>query len=162
MASWKRTLLELLAGIILAGMVFELVGLVFVKDKMGHSVGMLFGVIIALAMAVHMAYSLNNALDWDEIYAKRSIMKSAGLRYAAVAIAMGLLAYTGIGNVVSCFAGVMSLKASAYLQPTLHRFCNKYILKIEEEGGCADGIIDADDEDIDDIEDLFSKWWEQR
>lgn len=155
MASWKRTLLELLAGIILSGTAFELIGLTFVKDQAGHSMGMLLGILIALAMAIHMAVSLNNALEWDEEHARRSIWKSYLLRYAAVAVAMGLVAYTGIGNVLSCFAGMMSLKASAYLQPYLHRFCNK-LLKIEEEGGCADGIIDADDDD--DIENFFSQW----
>ncbi len=147
MTSWKRTLLELLAGIVLWGMIFEIIGIIFVKDKLSHSIGMLLGVLIALAMAAHMAFSLNSALDWDEEHAKRSIWKSYMLRYTAVALCIGLIAYFGIGNVISCFFGIMTLKAAAYLQPYLHRFCNKYLLKIEEEGGCEDGIIDADDED---------------
>lgn len=156
MASWKRTLLELLAGIVLSGTAFCLIGLLFVKDKAGHTVGILLGIVIASAMAIHMAYSLDRALEWDEEHARSAIWKSYVLRYAAVAAAMGLVAYTGIGNVVSCFVGIMSLKAAAYMQPRLHKFCNK-LFKIEEEGGCADGIIDADD-DVDDIEDFFSKW----
>lgn len=156
MASWKRTLLELFAGIVLSGMVFEIIGIIFVKDRISHSVGMLLGVLIALAMAAHMAYSLNEALSWDEEHAKRSIWKSYLLRYTAVALCMGLIAYFGIGNVISCFAGIMTLKAAAYLQPYLHKFCNKYILKIEEEGGCEDGIMDADA----DAEDDSGDWTE--
>lgn len=156
MNSWKRTLLELLTGIVLSGIVFELVGLIFVKDKLAHSVGMLIGILIALAMATHMAFSLNSALDWDEEQAKRSIWKSYMLRYVSVAVCIGLIAYFGIGNVISCFFGIMTLKPAAYLQPHLHRFCNKYILKIEEEGGCVDGIIDADV----DAEDDFGDWTE--
>ena len=66
MASWKRTLLELLTGIVLSGIVFEVIGLIFVKDRLSHSIGMLLGILIALAMATHMAFSLNSALDWDE------------------------------------------------------------------------------------------------
>ena len=61
-----------------------------------------------------------------------------------------------IGNVISCFFGIMSLKAAAYLQPHLHRFNNKYILKIEEEGGCVDGIMDANG----DAEDDSGDWTE--
>ena len=76
MASWKRTLLELLTGIVLSGIVFEVIGLIFVKDRLSHSIGMLLGILIALAMATHMAFSLNSALDWDEEQAKRSIWKS--------------------------------------------------------------------------------------
>lgn len=154
MNSWKRTLLELLTGIVLTGVLFEVIGLIFVKDKLAHSIGMLIGILIALVMATHMAFSLNSALDWDEEQAKRSIWKSYMLRYVSVAICIGLIAYFRIGNVVSCFFGIMSLKAAAYLQPHLHRFNNKYILKIEEEGGCVDGIIDADDDDD------FSDWTE--
>ena len=155
MNSWKRTLIELLTGSVLAGIVFELIGLIFVQDKLSHSIGMLIGIFIALAMATHMAVSLNSALDWDEEHAKRSIWKSYMVRYISVAICIGLIAYFRIGNVISCFFGIMSLKASAYLQPYLHRFVNKYILKIEE-GGCVDGIIDVDD----DAEDDFSNWTE--
>ena len=156
MNSWKRTLLELLTGIVLSGVVFEIVGLLFVKDKLAHSIGMLLGILIALAMATHMAFSLNSALDWDEEQAKRAIWKSYLLRYLSVAICIGLIAYFGIGNVISCFLGIMTLKPAAYLQPYLHRFINKYILKIEEEGGYVDGIIDADG----DAEDDFSDWTE--
>lgn len=149
MDSWKKTLLELLGGIILTGILFECIGLIFVKDKLLHSVGMMIGILIALAMAVHMAYSLNEALNWDEEQAKRSMWKSYLLRYTAVAVCMGLVAYFGIGNIISCFCGIMTLKAAAYLQPYLHKFCNKYILKIEEEGGCVDGIMDANDAEDD-------------
>ena len=156
MNSWKRTLAELLTGIVLSGILFELFGLIFVKDKISHSLGMLIGILIALGMATHMAYSLNNALDWDEEHAKRAIWKSYMLRYASVAVCMGRVAYFRIGDIISCFIGIMSLKAAAYLQPYLHKFCNKYILKIEEEGGCVDGIMDADG----DAEDDLSDWTE--
>ena len=156
MNSWKRTLAELLTGIVLSGILFELIGLIFVKDKISHSLGMLIGILIALGMATHMAYSLNNALDWDEEHAKRAIWKSYMLRYASVAVCMGLVAYFRIGDIISCFIGIMSLKAAAYLQPYLQKFCNKYILKIEEEGGCVDGIMDVDG----DAEDDLSDWTE--
>lgn len=153
MTGWKRTLTELLAGIVLSGIVFEVIGLIFVKDKLSHFIGMLIGIFIALAMATHMAFSLNDALDWDEENAKKAIWKSYLIRYIAVAVCMGLVAYFKIGDIISCFCGIMSLKAAAYLQPYLHRFVNKYILKIKEEGGCVDGIIDADDGTEDDLGD---------
>ena len=156
MTGWKRTLTELLAGIVLSGIVFEVIGLIFVKDKLSHSIGMVIGIFIALAMATHMAFSLNSALDWDEENAKKAIWKSYLFRYIAVAICIGLIAYFKIGNVISCFFGIMTLKSAAYLQPHLHKFVNKYLLKIEEEGGCVDGIIDADG----DVEDDFGDWTE--
>ena len=163
MSSWKRTLTELLAGIVLAGIVFEIIGLIFVKDRLSHSIGMLIGVVMALAMATHMAFSLSNALDWDEEHAKSSMWKSNLLRYVLVVVCFLLSAYFRIGNMVSCFFGIMTLKMSAYLQPYLHRLCNKYILKIEEEGGCVDGIMDANVDAEDDFGDgaecrLYDSW----
>ena len=153
MSSWKRTLTELLAGIVLAGIVFEFIGLIFVKDRLSHSIGMLIGVVMALAMATHMAFSLSNALDWDEEHAKSSLWKSNILRYVLVVVCFMLSAYFRIGNMISCFFGIMTLKMAAYLQPYLHRLCNKYILKIEEEGGCVDGIMDANVDAEDDLGD---------
>jgi uncharacterized membrane protein YidH (DUF202 family) len=162
MTGWKRTLTELLAGIVLSGIVFEVIGLIFVKDKLSHFIGMLIGIFIALAMATHMAFSLNDALDWDEENAKKAIWKSYLIRYIAVAVCMGLVAYFKIGDIISCFCGIMSLKAAAYLQPHLHRFVNKYILKIKEEGGCVDGIIDAEDDFGDWTECGFYDSWSDR
>ena len=158
MSSWKRTLTELLAGIVLAGIVFEIIGLIFVKDRLSHSIGMLIGVVMALAMAIHMAFSLSNALDWDEEHAKHSLWKSNLLRYVLVVVCFMLTAYFRIGNMISCFFGIMTLKMAAYLQPHLHRLCNKYILKIEEEGGCVDGIMDANV----DAEDDLGDWTKRR
>ena len=156
MSSWKRTLTELLAGIVLVGIGFEFIGLIFVKDRLSHSIGMLIGVVMALAMATHMAFSLSNALDWDEEHAKSSMWKSNLLSYVLVVVCFLLSAYFRIGNMISCFFGIMTLKLSAYLQPYLHRLCNKYILKIEEEGGCVDGIMDANA----DAEDDSGDWTE--
>ena len=150
MSSWKRTLAELLAGIVLIGILFEVIGLIFVKDRLSHSIGMLIGILMALAMAVHMAFSLSSALDWDGEHAKHSMWKSNLLRYVVVVICFMLFAYFRIGNMISCFCGIMTLKFAAYLQPYIHWFCNKYILKIEEEGGCVDGIMDADGDAEDD------------
>ena len=39
MDSLKRTVLELLLGILLFGLLFEFAGLLFVADKLSHSVG---------------------------------------------------------------------------------------------------------------------------
>ena len=144
MDSLKRTVLELLLGIVFFGMFFEISGILFVKDKLSYSVGLLCGVLIAVGMAIHMAYSLNNALDWDEENAKREVRKGAILRYVAVVLITMLLAYYKIGNVLSCLLGIMTLKTAAYAQPYVHKLLN-IIYKIEE-GGCENAIIDDDDE----------------
>ena len=57
---------DLLIGILLYGVVCEAVGLIFVKDRLFYSIGLLTGILCAMGMAVHMAWSLNMALDLGE------------------------------------------------------------------------------------------------
>lgn len=144
MDSLKRTMLELLIGIAAYGILFEGVGILLVKDKGSYSVGLLCGTVIAVILMLHMAYSLNDALDWEEKYAKAKVRSAAVLRYFGVAAVMILLAYFRIGNILSCFLGIMTLKAAAYTQPFVHKIINN-IFHIEE-GGCENAIIDEDDE----------------
>lgn len=154
MDSLKRTVLELILGIVASGILFEGVGILLVKDKLSYSIGILCGMVIAVLMMFHMAHSLNNALDWDADHAKRSVRSSAVLRYFTVAGIMAVMAYFRIGSIVSCFLGIMTLKTAAYTQPFVHKLINK-LCNIEE-GGCENAIIDDDDE-FD-----FSEWAERR
>ena len=153
MDSLKRTVLELLLGIVLFGLLFEVVGLFLVKDKIAHSIGIACGMLIAAGMAVHMAYNIDDALNWDAETAARTLKRGSMLRYGAVVLITMLLAYLKIGNVISCFVGIMTLKTAAYTQPIVHKVINK-IFKIEE-GGYENAIVDDDDE-FD-----FSEWAER-
>lgn len=144
MDSFKRTVLELLLGIAFFGIIFEIAGVLFVEDKGAYSIGILCGVLIAAGLAIHMAHNINDALDWDAEHAKKSVRNGAMLRYGAVTLITMLLAYFKIGNILSCFLGIMSLKTAAYTQPFVHKVINK-IFKIEE-GGYENAIIDDDDE----------------
>ena len=110
MDSLKRTVLELLVGILLFGLVFEFAGLLLVKEKVSHSIGIGCGMLIAAGMTIHMAYNINDALDWDAEQAAKALKKGSMMRYATVVLITMLLAYFKIGNVISCFLGIMTLK----------------------------------------------------
>ncbi len=155
MDSLKRTVLELAAGILLCALLFEAAGLIFAERKLFYTIGILYGAVLAVAMAVHMAWNLNDALDWDEDHARKIARRGSFFRYLMAAILMGVFAYFKLGNFLACVLGIMCLKAAAYLQPVVHKIIN-HIFKIKEEGGCKNAIID--DEDADDISD----WIEHR
>ena len=144
MDSLKRTVLELLIGILLFGILFEILGLIFVKGKLFYTVGLCLGMLLAAGMAIHMAYNLNDALDWDAANAAKIMKKGSMFRYAAVVLITMLLGYFRVGNVISLWLGIMTLKTAAYTQPFVHKRINK-IFKIEE-GGYENAIIDDDDE----------------
>lgn len=118
------TLFELCLGILAYGVVFEIV-LLFFSREIRYSLGLLIGVVLALAGAVHMWWSLNRGLDLPEKEAAKSLSVQNIIRYLALAAVLAALIYTGFANPIFTFAGYMGMKVSAYLNPLIHRFFEK-------------------------------------
>lgn len=107
----------LMLGIIVFGVISELVGVFLVADKLNYTIGLWIGVLTALGMALHMAFSLGNAVNRGEKGATAAIIRQSSIRYLAVIIVLGVLMLTEIGNPIAAFVGIIGLKISAYLQP---------------------------------------------
>ena len=112
---------ELLLGIFAYGAVCEIIGVLLVSDKLFYSVGLIIGILMASAMAVHMAWSLSVALSLVQDDAVKMMQKHNLLRYGVVTIALGLLMVSRLGNPLAAFLGIMGLKVAAYLQPFTHK-----------------------------------------
>lgn len=122
LAQLSDVLPGLWVGILLYGVLCEIVGLIFVSDRLSYSIGLLAGIACALFMATHMAWSLNQALDLGEGDAVKKMQVHNILRYIIVVIVFFALLYSKLGNPLSAFLGVMGLKVAAYLQPFTHKF----------------------------------------
>lgn len=125
----KRTLYELLAGIVLCLLIL-LVGILFVSNKTAYVIGLLSGGILAAGMSSHMYKSLQQAMLYDEETAAKKVQKSSVLRFllmlAGLAAALLLPQWISIAGML---LGMLSLKFSAYLQPLTHKVFNKIINK---------------------------------
>ncbi|MCM1135644.1 MAG: ATP synthase subunit I [Clostridium sp.] len=121
----NRTLFELEIGILIFGAVCQLFA-VFLKDKAGYSIGLWLGILIAMASAVHMWWSLDRALDLGEGQAVKTMGFHNVLRYLFIVALFALICVSGIGNPLSAFLGIMGLKASAYM----HFITRKISIKI--------------------------------
>ena len=117
----------LILGIVIYGVIIQLTGVWFVEDKWGYSIGLWYGIAIAIGMGINIAtviydtvtfYSTGNAN-------KRVAVKSI-LRYFVVVILFLILGYFEIGNLFTAFLGAMGLKFSAYMQPFLNKIVNKW------------------------------------
>ena len=125
----NETLLELLIGILLWGVIWQAAGVWFVADKAGCSLGLWLGVVTAGLCAVHMYRALDLALDLPEKDAQKYVMSRNMMRYGLILLdrwqnshyILLVLMITEAGNPLCCFLGVMGLKAAAYLQPVLHK-----------------------------------------
>ncbi|MDD3206330.1 MAG: ATP synthase subunit I [Lachnospiraceae bacterium] len=127
----NKVLIELLAGILGIGILGELIGVWFVADKFGYSIGLLVGILLAMAMAVHMAWAINRVLDLDKGAAEKQMRANSILRYTFIVVALVIVMVTKTANPLAAFLGIMSLKVAAYIQPITHKLVQK-ISKNEE------------------------------
>ena len=119
------TLIELWIGVLLFGAVIEAVLLAAFDNKAYHSAGLLIGVIGAIAMAAHMEYTIDRALSAGEAGAEKTMRAGYLLRYFAAALLMIIAALSGWANPITIFAGLMTLKLSAYIEPYTHKISEK-------------------------------------
>lgn len=118
-----RTLLELSIGIVLWGLICQLTVVWFVQDKAGYSLGLWIGVLLGVAAAAHMWWSLDHSLEYVQDAAVKMMTKHNILRYVAIVIVMGIIMVSGFANPLSAFLGLMGLKVAAYIQPFTHKIC---------------------------------------
>lgn len=112
---------DLLTGILIFGLLAELVPVWFINDKAGYTIGLLIGIVTAMFAAWHMAWSLDKAFDYEEETATRKLQKGSALRYGVQLVVLGILMVTGLANPLAAFLGMWSLKVSAYLSPFTHK-----------------------------------------
>lgn len=119
-----RALLELVTGIVVFGLICQMVGVFLPLHRGFYAVGLWSGILVALFSAVHMWRSLNKAFTRDEKGAVTVMTTGYILRYLVACALLVLLFATGVGYPLAGFLGVMGLKAGAYLQPLIHKFYN--------------------------------------
>lgn len=120
----NETLQELVTGIIFVGLLEQLVFVWLVEKKLYFTIGLWIGVILAIIAACHMYWSLNKALDLGQGASKYALSQNM-VRYGVIIVAFGVLCILDFGNPLAAFAGIMCLKAGAYLQPFTHKILSK-------------------------------------
>ena len=122
------TLFDLCLGIILYGILFQLVLLAFSR-KASYNLGLWIGVILAAAGAVHMWWSIDRGMGQAAKQAAKTIGTNNLVRYLVLVVVTFILIYTDFANPIFMFCGYMGMKVSAYLNPWLCKIRSK-VLKI--------------------------------
>lgn len=111
-------------GMLLYGIVCQVVGLFFAKEQLRYALSLWFGILFAVAASIHMAKTLDRALA-DSASAAKRIVGGYVFRYLMLAAVLAIVAVTDVLDVLIVFLGyIPSLKIAAYLQPTVHKFYN--------------------------------------
>ena len=123
----------LVAGIIIYGVIIQLTGVWFVDDKLRYSVGLWYGIIIAVGTAIHLAQVIYDSVSLGASdHARRRIIIKSLLRYVVIVILFFILGIFNFGNLFTAFLGMLGLKISAYAQPALGRVIDKLKGRKEE------------------------------
>ena len=72
------------------------------------------------------ALDRGEAVLYGEQEAQRYMQKSYAIRYLVVVVVFIAVSWLRIVNVLTLFAGIMSLKLAAYLQPIMHKLFAKF------------------------------------
>lgn len=115
------TLLELWLGMLLYGLLIQIILLVATKQRLYYSIGLWTGIVMAIFLGGMILYSINRAVDRDEEHAKSYTFGQYCMRMAVSIVVFAILAWFHIGSLVTAFIGVLSLKLSAYAQPGIHK-----------------------------------------
>lgn len=122
----------LVGGIFLYGVVLQLIGVWFVEDKMAYSIGLWYGIAIAVGMGINLALVIYDAVTFDgKENANGRVVAKSLLRYIVVAVLFFILGYFNFGNLYSAFLGVLGLKISAYIQPFLRKAINRLTGRVD-------------------------------
>ena len=136
----------LVMGILIWGVLVKFKGVWFVEDKLRYSVGLWFGIAVAIGVAINLAVVIYDSVSIGEAEnANRRIVAKSVLRYAIVVILFFILGYFNLGNLFTAFLGVLGLKMSAYMQPLFERFSNKLSGRTDA-ASCEDNSENSDKE----------------
>ena len=125
----ENTLLELLIGIVLMGILIQIICIVVSKDYLYNAIGLWSGVAIACFMAIHMKRSIEDVLDLGEEGGVKRMRSTYLVRMTVVTIAMGVVIGFNLGNPITMLFGVLTLKIAAYLQPYMHKILKRRLSK---------------------------------
>ena len=121
----NKTLLELLIGIGIYGIVGARLIILFIPDKADSLIGFAIGTVTSAAMVIHMSVEVEKSLYMGEEGALKHTKKTTCLRMVVVAAILVAVAWFQIGDIISSLVGIMALKVSAYIQPFTHKVLNK-------------------------------------
>ena len=122
----NKILLELLIGIVLMGILIQIICIVVSKDYLYNAIGLWSGVAIACFMAIHMKRSIEDVLDLGEEGGVKRMRSTYLVRMTIVAIVMGVVIYFNLGNPITLLFGALTLKIAAYLQPYMHKLLHGF------------------------------------
>lgn len=113
----KETLTGFLIGIGIYTVLIEAVGFFFSEDVLSYTLGLLFGVLIAIFLIFHMAKTLDKALDLPQTQATKYVKRQSFFRLFIMLLAMIAGLAIDWMNFIAVVLGMLGLKIGALIAP---------------------------------------------
>lgn len=130
----KETMIGFYISIGIYAVIIEVIGIFFSEDILSYTLGLLFGVIIAVFLFGHMAKTLDHALDLQENDATKYVRLRSFLRLVVMMAALAIGLMTERLLFITVLLGLLGLKIGALFTPFILRrlYPESYITKEED------------------------------
>lgn len=124
MRKMNSTLKKLIIGIIIFMVLFGIIGILIVDNKVSYILGLILGTVLAILLSISMYITIDKALDLDPESAVKYSRKMSILRMVVMGMVVLIaLKFPHVFNAIAVLLGILTLKLSAFVQP----ITNKYI-----------------------------------
>ena len=113
----KETFVGFLLGLSVYAVIVEIIGIFFSGDVLSYTLGLAIGVIAAVLLFIHMAWTLNRAFDYPEDGASKYMRKQSFLRLFMMLIVMLPGVFFSSIRFISLILGLLGLKIGALIAP---------------------------------------------
>lgn len=130
----KETLTGFGIGIGIYAALVEVVGIFFSEDILFYTLGLLFGVMVAVLLIIHMTKTLDKGLDLPQEQATKYIRKQSFLRLFIMLVALIIGIVIPYFNFITVILGLLGLKIGALMAPKFLKWLypDRYITKTED------------------------------
>lgn len=143
----RETIVGFICGLLVYALVIEGFGIFFSGDALSYSLGLLIGVVASVLLFLHMAWTLDRAMDYPEAGATRYVRFRTFLRLALMVAVMLIGVFSKQINFVSLVLGLLGLKIGALIAPFfLRRLYPEHFITDEE---TLSRVIEDDEDDED-------------
>lgn len=125
----KATLIEIFIGIGIYFVIAEIMGLIFVENRLTYTFGLGIGTIGAMLLATHMYLTLNKGMDMDESGASKYIKTSSFIRLIIMLLILLLGRVVTYISFLAVIIGLFGLKIGAFMQPLVNKYVSTKIYK---------------------------------
>ena len=113
----KETTIGFLIGLGVYAAIIEMIGVFFSQDVLSYTVGLAIGVVASVLLFIHMAWTLNRAMDYPEEGATKYVRSMTFLRLLAMVVVMLPGVILKDINFLALILGLLGLKIGALIAP---------------------------------------------